>query len=351
MSANTAIEWADHTFNPWIGCTKISPACNNCYAAVSTPARTMGIAWGSGEPRRFTSKTNWALPLRWNKQAEKFLASHGRRQRVFCASLADVFDNEAPFEWRVELFDLIAKTPNLDWLLLTKRIGNAAEMLNDVTISLTGHSKTTYRALPNVWLGATICNQTEADRDIPKLLSIPAAKRFLSIEPILGALDISKYVDYCENLDKSGIMRTAGGEHIKYDAHCGISWVIVGGESGNAARPMHPVWARSVQAQCSDARVPFFFKQWGEWGTACVSMTTGFPVFREFTSYQQWVNKASGWINGGICLDKEGKQLFNGADFANARDEDKFPVTIMHRVGKKAAGRLLDGAEWNEYPE
>src|SRR5437764_65612 len=167
MGANSGIQWTDHTFNPWIGCTKVSPGCDHCYAEAW--AKRYGTAtWGSGQPRKPTSESNWNLPRKWNRQAE----AEGRRYRVFCASLADVFDNEVPEEWRHRLFQLIKKTPHLDWLLLTKRIGNADDMLP------TDHLLCA--PWPNIWLGASIVNQTEADRDIPKLLTTPARIRFLS---------------------------------------------------------------------------------------------------------------------------------------------------------------------------
>jgi len=191
MAENTKIEWADHTFNPWIGCTKVSPACDNCYAEAMMGHRYGRVNWGPGEDRARTGSANWSQPLAWNRKA----AATGTRPFVFCASLADVFDNEVPIAWRIELFDLIRSTPDLDWLLLTKRIGNAEKMLDEAGgwagVFSGGGLRST---LPNVWLGATVANQEEAARDIPKLLATPAAVRFLSIEPMLGRIDL------CETL-------------------------------------------------------------------------------------------------------------------------------------------------------
>ena len=197
--ADTTIEWTDATFNPWIGCTKISPACDHCYASVSTPTRRFGVKWGAGEERRRTAPSNWQLPLRWNAQHDQFFAENGRRRRVFCASLADVFDNEVDPAWRADLFALIEATPNLDWLLLTKRIGNVSKM---APASWVGgpvqhgpDPANIHGGWPaNVWLGATICNQAEADRDIPKLLALPVAVRFLSMEPLLGRVDLRFHI-------------------------------------------------------------------------------------------------------------------------------------------------------------
>lgn len=297
MAQASKIEWTDHTFNPWTGCTKISPGCDGCYAeAWSKRAGTKVGKWGPGAPRVRTTPQNWSQPLRWNAQAGAFMAQHGRRQRVFCASLADVFDNEVNQAWRADLFALIQATPALDWLLLTKRIGNMQSMLPGCVIG---------GELPsNVWLGATIVNQTEADRDIPKLLAVPARVRFLSMEPLLGSVDLN-YTRQRIQAQRSQLARAINGE-------TWIDWVIVGGESGPGARPMHPDWARSLRDQCHAAAVPFLFKQWGEWAPA----------------------------NGPAFMADGGKR------------SDLYVCTWgeMARVGKKAAGRLLDGCTWDGFP-
>lgn len=256
----TAIGWTHgtngepgFTFNPWIGCFEISPACDHCYAREY--AKRFNLAeWGPTTPRRRTSAANWKLPLKWNAEAKRL----GVRYRVFCASLADVFDNAVPAEWRTELAALIEQTPYLDWLILTKRIGNVLPMCaNDELLSEMIRSR--------AWLGATICNQEEADRDIWKLLEAPSRVKFLSMEPLLGAVDLrsvrwkrsDKYIDVLQPGQLSG----QGGQIVK-----GIDWVIVGAESGGAhARPMHPNWARSLRDQCEAAGTPYFFKQWGNW--------------------------------------------------------------------------------------
>ena len=388
MSENTKIEWCDHTFNPWEGCQKVSPGCDNCYAEARNTRFGGGTAinWGPGAPRRRTSAANWALPKRWNAQADAFMSQHGRRQRVFCASLADVFDNAVDPEWLSDLFDLIRHTPNLDWLLLTKRIGNWKSRMLAVQEHLGARLAATPKPrsvsdeeadamnwvdawirndvdpIPeNVWLGATIVNQAEADRDIPKLLAVPARVRFLSMEPLLEPVQLTnsgripaddegpERIGYMVGADdgKSGLWPTRE----KALQTSGLNWVIVGGESGPNARPMHPDWARSLRDQCEAAGVPFLFKQWGEWHTSAYIASTGEPVFRQFDSHQQWVNKARTWVNGGICLDRHGRELRNGGDMARARDQGDFPVTIMHKVGKKAAGRTLDGRTWDGMPQ
>ena len=251
MAENTKIEWADHTFSPWMGCTKVSPACDNCYAETLMDKRMGKVVWGAGQPRVRTGVKNWNLPLKWNREAERT----GVRPRVFCASLADVFDNAVDPQWREDLFDLIAATPNLDWLLLTKRIGNVGNML-PVPFDFDKH-------FPNVWLGATVVNQDEADRDIPKLLDVPAAKRFLSIEPMLGAVDLG--LCDCDNGSVAGPGGAGGVTCPKCSGTGGrtLDWVIAGSESGSGARrdPNMVSWVASLRDQCVNAGVAFLWKQ------------------------------------------------------------------------------------------
>lgn len=328
MAEQSKIEWTHATFNPWIGCTKLSAACDNCYAETERAVTCLGVTWGAGQQRHRTAASTWKQPLAWNRKAAK----EGRRMRVFCASLADVFDAEVPEEWRTDLFALIDQTPNLDWLLLTKRPAVARKVM-----------PATPR--PNVWLGTTVENQAMAEARIPHLLATPAAVRFLSMEPLLGAVSLRRWLPHGDiGYDETGAFL----DYVIPDP--GLDWVIAGGESGPGARPSHPDWFRSVRDQCAAADAPFLFKQWGEWATSCASLSTGHAVFRQFSDYQQWVNKAPTWVNGGICLDVDGKRLGVGADFMAARDAGKFPVTIMHRVGKKAAGRHLDGVLHDGYP-
>ncbi|MGS1072412.1 phage Gp37/Gp68 family protein [Burkholderia glumae] len=321
MSENSKIEWCDHTLNPWIGCTKVAPGCDNCYAEAMMDTRLRRVTWGAGQLRSRTSAANWREPVRWNAQHQQFFAVHGRRQRVFCASLADVFDNAVPAIWRRDLGALIESTPNLDWLLLTKRIGNAAAMLVDMFPG----------GMPDhVWLGATVVNQDEAARDVPKLLATPARIRFLSIEPMLGPIDLNQalppfHCDTC-NADYGALSAHASGTPI------GIDWVIAGGESGHRARPAHPDWFRSLRDQCAEAGVPFMFKQWGEWRE---------PVDGE--RYNTTMGRAQR-VPAFIVAKSGTVRCFES-------DETRDGGRTMLRVGKRAAGRLLDGVEHNEFPE
>jgi protein gp37 len=242
MGENSKIEWCDHTFNPWIGCTEVSPACDHCYARTEQQDRYHRALWGNHSRVR-TSDGNWDKPARWNRDAGKL----GKRQKVFCASLADVFDNQVDDAWRQDLWDLICVCPDLDWLLLTKRPQNMAAMLPPDW----GHG------WPNVWLGTTVENQEEADRRIPHLLRVPAMVHFLSCEPLLGPLDLSLHMGTWPIRDPSK-HRTEWDSAIYNE---GIGWVICGQESGPHARETDLDWERSIRDQCANADTPFFLKQ------------------------------------------------------------------------------------------
>ncbi len=222
MSAQSAIEWTDHTFNPWWGCTKVSGGCTNCYA--ETLATRYGhTVWGPKAQRRFFGEKHWQEPLRWNRDAQEA----GRPARVFCASMADVFEGNDSLNFqRQKLWALIQETPNLDWQLLTKRPENVLRMVP------WGNEWPS-----NVWIGTSVESQQVAGERLAYLREVPAVVRFLSCEPLLGPLD---------DLDLSG-----------------IHWLIAGGESGPKHRPVNVGWLRSLRDQCLQTKVAFFFKQWG----------------------------------------------------------------------------------------
>lgn len=225
----TGISWADLTFNPWIGCQKVGPACDNCYAETLATTR-LGVEWGPGAERRRTATGNWAKPVRWNRYA----GEAGVRLKVFSASLADVFDNAVSDDWRDDLAFLILATPHLDWMLLTKRVGNVRDMVERMWPE--GSTP------PNVALGLTIANQEEADRDLPKGIAVKQGlgirRLFLSMEPLLGFVELGRYL-------KTGA----------------VDLVIVGGESGKNARSMPAYWVDAIKVSCSHHGVPFHFKQ------------------------------------------------------------------------------------------
>lgn len=225
MGETTKIEWADKTFNPWLGCTKVSPACDDCYAEAMMDHRFGRVKWGAGEPRARTSASNWRQPLAWNREAERA----GTRPFVFCASLADVFDNEVDPAWRADLFTLIRDTPNLVWLLLTKRVSNIERMASECG------------GLPrNVALGGTMANQGEYDRDSWRLArarsDLSPLFTFGSFEPMLGPVELDETAP---------------------------DWIIVGGKSGANGFAMNIDWARSLQRQSKKLGRVFNFKQVG----------------------------------------------------------------------------------------
>ncbi|AUN31985.1 phage Gp37/Gp68 family protein [Niveispirillum cyanobacteriorum] len=354
MGADSKIEWTDYTFNPWRGCTAISPACDHCYAKTLVEGRLSG----DFSQRARAADSTWKQPLAWNRKAAKL----GIRKRVFCASLADVFDNQVPDQWRIDLWALIRATPHLDWLLLTKRPQNISGML----------PADWGDGWPNVWLGATVENQTEADRRIPHLLRAPAAVRFLSCEPLLGSLDMKRwiaggrkarkpdgtefiaphwYMTQCRSCGWIGSSELCGtdvdcgqGDSDVYCPAChaagcdneiaGLDWAICGGESGTGARPMHPAWARSLRDQCEAAGMPFFFKQWGEW-QAYYDRDVDDPDWRKCPQTDGQMGRgATRYLN-----------LAGGCGFHG----DK--LVAFRNVGKKAAGRLLDGRTWDQFPK
>ncbi len=281
MGKDSRIEWTHHTFNPWWGCVKVSAACDHCYA--ETWAKRLGEqVWGAGTPRRFFSDAHWNEPLKWDRDAK----IDGRRRRVFCASMADVFENRPDLiEPRRRLLDLIDATPNLDWLLLTKRIHLVRKQLPKG-----------YDFPSNVWLGTTVENQASAKKRIKYLLDFKSPSvRFLSCEPLLGPVDLSGYL-------------------VRGDSGTRVDWVIAGGESGPGSRPMDPLWPSELQRQCAQADVAFHFKQWGHWAPTeqvadAVTKRTAIKVLRS----------------------------------------DGTEVSIA-AVGKGKAGRALGGKHWDQFP-
>lgn len=279
MAENSNIGWTDHTFNPWIGCTKVSPGCAHCYAETLNH-RWGKDNWGKGKPRRRTSESNWKQPLKWNREATKALFDWAsdkpfaerdpntkpRRPRVFCASMSDWLDDEVPIEWLADLLKLIHDTPNLDWQLLTKRPENWNGRMEMATLdhyARTGdygvnkwlHDwRTGLRPAENVWIGTSVENQEYADKRIPELLKIPAKVRFISAEPLLGPVDIWSVSDrwQSEGWEVAGWTR---------ENPFLFHWIISGGESGKGHRPMQIEWMRSLHDQCRVAGVAWFCKQ------------------------------------------------------------------------------------------
>jgi protein gp37 len=362
LAENSKIEWCDHTINFWHGCSKVSPACAHCYAeamdarfhpalpgVTNNTQHPLAAHWGPHAPRLLRVEKAAAEALRFDRQAKE----QGTRFRVFCSSMADLFEDRPDLdEARLEALDVMIRTPHLDWLILTKRPEKVLELLaraqkmaqrpdllvdcNDRLAEWLGWWLSG-RAPKNVWLGTTVEDQERADQRIPALLQVPAAVRFLSCEPLLGPVDIRHRM--------GSLVWT---ERDRYETTHGIDWVICGGESGPHARPMHPVWARSLRDQCAAAGVPFLFKQWGEWGASHEHMATGEPRFCVLQDFNHWVNKASTWMSkGDLLLDANGVVLHCGYDIRHGKE----PFTALRKVGKARAGRLLDGNEHNGFPQ
>lgn len=266
MGKDSSISWTDHTFSPWWGCAKVSPGCEHCYA--DTFAKRVGhgkrlpTIWGPRAERRMMSDAHWREPERWNRAAEKV----GKRARVFCASMSDVFEDRPDLdESRARLLALIDDTPHLDWLLLTKRPEHADRLWKQALRDLEGAEADVHVTpwAPNIWLGTTAEDQQRADERLPHLLDVPAAVRFVSYEPALGPVDFRPYLlpTPCSHAQAS----MASGETFACSCprRAGIDWIIVGGESGPGARPFDLAWMRSTIEQCKAAGVACFAKQLG----------------------------------------------------------------------------------------
>lgn len=324
MAENTNIEWATHTFNPWMGCQKVGPGCDHCYAEVWDEKAGGESRWGPHAARTRSKQGNWDRVVTWNSKAR----DAGIRESVFVASLADVFDTHSSIlpEWRADLAALVKKCENLDFMFLTKRAGNVEKLLKAMFPE---------GAPSNLWIGATIVNQEEANRDIVKLLKAKSAcgfpVAFLSMEPLLGPVKLTDlhYKEGDAELRLNALSaeiwventESAAGYANEADGVTKLDWIIVGGETGIEARPMHIDWARSLRDQCAEAGTPFLFKQWGNW----------FP-YGEMD--------ASGAMNSVTRGEKHG--VWHEWD-----GEVGFSVYF----DKKIAGRFLDERTWDGLPK
>jgi protein gp37 len=277
MGENSKIEWCDNSFNSWLGCTKVSPGCDHCYA--ESWAKRFGLVRWGNNPRRRTSENKWKEPVKWNAEASVFKREHGHRPRVFCASLADVFDNQVPSSWRKDLFALIRECDQLDWLMLTKRPQNISKML----------PLNWGDGYPNVWLGLTAEDQMRFDQRWKHLQRIPAAVKFISYEPAIGPLRLPTQGPFPD-------------------------WLISGGESGGGARPVKPQWVRDVIADCRQHGVAPFHKQWGSYKNNPLVVEQGMS------------------IKEAECLDKFGK----GGGLIDGELVREFPV-CRNSANRRAA--------------
>lgn len=356
MGEVTKIQWCDHTFNPWVGCSKVAPGCANCYAEADMDKRRHFAQWGPDGTRVKTSSANWQKPLRWNREAEREYETkqaqwvqdccagyksytepqpHEFRSRVFCSSLADVFEDwgkpivntygqyaikqgypvsyawqDAPVgglgypsnsvtlhDLRQDLFGLIDSTPHLDWLLLTKRPENIHRMVPcrldtncDGDCPMCFKDGAVCRSRKNIWLGTSVSDQATADKAIPELLKCRdlAPVLFLSIEPLLGPVNLARFFAHSIHCRKCH----PGGSACKCSQ---IDWVIVGGESGPNSRPCNVEWIRSIVSQCKAAGVPCFVKQLGAnptWST--MPMQIAVDEFKDFPEWGELDDKKGG---------------------------------------------------------
>jgi protein gp37 len=323
VSDGSKIEWTEATWNPVTGCTKVSPGCDHCYAERVT--------------ERFHGKGSFATvtlhpdrldqPIRWR-----------RPRRIFVNSMSDLFHDAVPDEFVADVFAVMAMAERHTFQVLSKRPARMRSLLSsraflDLVMDRVLREDPAARRrfaetrwpLRNVWLGVSVENQQWADIRVPALLGTPAAVRFLSCEPLLGPVNLHRGHATCPVHDFSGGFCT-GPCPDRYT----IDWVIAGGESGQGARPMHPAWARTLRDECAAAGVPFFFKQWGEWAPESMLV------------HKDAAPAAYVGIDGVV------RPLVNGTPAAPPRARGVDPT--VRRVGKKAAGRLLDGRTHDDYP-
>jgi protein gp37 len=300
MASYSSIEWTDSTWNPVTGCSKISPGCKNCYAERMAKRLAGRFGYPKDDPFRVAlHHDRLEEPLRWRKP-----------RMVFVCSMGDLFHEDVPFPIPALVFDIAGKCPQHTFQILTKR----PQRMREFTQWMAGADDISTAEWPrNCWLGVTAENQAMADQRIPLLLQTPAAVRFVSVEPMLGPVELTRAVYGPEPGPMNWFGFTDG---FGYEA-C-LQWVICGGETGPGARPMHPDWVRSLRDQCQAAQVPFFFKQWGAY----------LPNDQEYCCYQPEAD----YNKPHVLVDHHGQEV------------------AMARVGKKAAGALLDGREWREMP-
>lgn len=340
MADRTPIEWTDATWNVITGCTRVDEGCRNCYAEIMAARFSKPGQWGNGLARIVTangkSDHRWTGKMRFNPRALDQPLRWRKPRRIFVNSTSDMFHDSVPDDWIDQVFAVMARCPRHVFQILTKRPERMRDYLTAAHAQVPRRSIGHSMIWPNVWLGTSISDQASADARIPALLECPAAVRFLSAEPLLGPMDLHRWMgvhhhpdnntDDPETLAAINAIIRAARNMFRKDHGGGIDWVICGGESGPGARPMHPDWARSLRDQCVAAGVAFFFKQWGEWGPSTPDEAAG--------------NPRSGWrCLAGHPHVPRATELYPEAGAA-----------FIERKGKARAGRLLDGRTWDQMP-
>jgi len=349
----TGIEWTDETWNPTTGCDRVSPGCDNCYAlGMAKRLQAMGQAdyQTDGDPKTSGSGFGIAMqphrldaPLRWKKP-----------RKVFVNSMSDLFHDGVTWAHIAQVFAVMAATPQHTFQILTKRHGRMRSLVSSIRfdVDVIDHAQrlsvargikvVVPRPLPNVWLGVSVEDQKWANTRIPALLDTPAAVRFLSCEPLLGPVDLTRIAWSKGGGTHLDVVNGRHGEPGIWQAAAKrVDWVIVGGESGPKARPMHPHWARTLRNQCETAGVPFLFKQWGEWQNGSHD-----PRTQRGTDH---VIVMDGRHEPWSSLHCDGRSTELGRA-RYIREPGTERATIISRVGKHAAGRELDGRTWDQYP-
>lgn len=341
MAEHSHIEWTDATWNPVTGCSIVSPGCTNCYAMGLAATRLKHHPSRKGLTREVNGNHVWTGQVRFNEQWIRQPLTWRRPRMIFVCAHGDLFHEDVPFEWVDRVFAVMALSPQHTFQVLTKRAARARAYLT--SFELDGHSHLARRGvnrftcgvlevnpriwpLTNVWLGVSVERQQEADARIPDLLATPAAVRFVSAEPLLGPIDFNLRVG--ERWHKNALTGSFGGiglpaanstdrDHLNGNR---LDWIIVGGESGDGARPMHPDWARSIRDQCITSGTPYFFKQWGAW------LPSNDDV--NFADGNEWADR----------------------HFPRCEVEQHSSGHTFVKCGKARAGRMLDGRTWDEFP-
>ena len=340
MADRSKIEWTDATWNPITGCSVVSPGCTNCYAMKLAGGRMQHHWSRSGLTRETKAGPVWNGQVRFNEPWLDQPLGWKRPRTIFVCAHGDLFHESVPVAWIERVFAVMGEASQHRFQVLTKRPQRMLWFMKGQTVI---HK--------HVWLGVSAEDQKRAEERIPPLLDTPAAVRFVSAEPLLGPVDIGEYLPVPHPLNLASTYVDGDGVErldISGARIVGLDWVVGGGESGPGARPMHPDWPRAIRDRCGEAGVPFFFKQHGEWATYRDVGGVGWSTAQRFDRRGDPVGPWQGRIHAPAPA-KLGEFMFDGKAFESRMTEDW--NHILMRLGKKRAGRTLDGRTWDEMPE